>query len=99
MKASFTAVLDMADGINTMYERLCFLESENAHLHAMVDKYQQGLQETFDSNNRQIGTILTALIDPDSNINRVGRIVARAQLAGITDEAQPVTTQPKGEAP
>jgi len=83
MKLNFA--LDLADSIHEMADRLAYLERENAHLQKMLDMHQESAHAQDQHNRSMTASILTALIDPDSGINKTARIVERAKLAGITE--------------
>lgn len=75
--------LDLAESINDMADRLAYLERENAHLKALLDIYQKGEERQAEHHRETMGMIFTAVLDPDSKLNKMTRIVAKAKLAGI----------------
>ncbi|VTU32071.1 hypothetical protein H4CHR_02936 [Variovorax sp. PBS-H4] len=76
---------NLARDILDMQDELESLSYENALLRERVGRYESEQTERFHSSRRHMGEILTALIDPDSGINKTARIVERARLAGIAE--------------
>jgi CO dehydrogenase nickel-insertion accessory protein CooC1 len=73
-------VVDFARQIIRMDNKIQQLEHDLEHKEKLLEIYQKGSEESLKNSQESIGIILSAVLDPESNINKADRIIAENEL-------------------